>query len=74
MTQSNSHLSMLEKHGSKHGGAIVTVNFLLSMSANDYIELVWNTTSTDVKIETIPLIVTPSTPATPSVIITIQQI
>jgi hypothetical protein len=44
------------------------------MSANDYIELVWNTTSTDVKIETIPLIVTPSTPATPSVIITIQQI
>ena len=74
MTQSNSHLSMLEKHGSKNGGAIVTVNFLLSMSANDYIELVWNATSTDVKIETIPLIVTPSTPATPSVIITIQQI
>jgi hypothetical protein len=74
LTQSNSHLSMLEKHGSKNGGAIVTVNFLLSMSANDYIELVWNTTSTDVKIETIPLIVTPSTPATPSVIITIQQI
>lgn len=74
LTQSNSHLSMLEKHGSKNGGAIVTVNFLLSMSANDYIELVWNTTSTDVKIETIPLIATPSTPATPSVIITIQQI
>ena len=74
LTQSNSHLSMLEKHGSKNGGAIVTVNFLLSMSANDYIEMVWNATSTDVKIETIPLIVTPSTPATPSVIITIQQI
>ena len=74
LTQSNSHLSMLEKHGSKNGGAIVTVNFLLSLTANDYIELVWNTTSTNVKIETIPLIVTPSTPATPSVIITIQQI
>ena len=74
LTQSNSHITMLEKHGSKNGGLVVTVNFLLSMSANDYIELMWNTTSTDVKIETIPLIVTPSTPATPSVIITIQQI
>ena len=74
LTQSNSHLSMLEKHGSKHGGAIVTVNFMMSINANDYIEMVWNATSTDVSVETIPLIVTPSTPATPSVIITIQQI
>jgi hypothetical protein len=74
LANSNSHTSMLEKHGSKHGGLIITVNFLLSINANDYIELVWNTTSTDVSIETIPLIVTPSTPATPSVIITLQQI
>jgi hypothetical protein len=74
LANSNSHTSMLEKHGSKHGGLIITVNFLLSISANDYIELVWNTTSTDVSIETIPLIASPSTPATPSVIITLQQI
>jgi hypothetical protein len=74
LTHSNSHVTMMEKHGSAHGGLIVTVNFLLSISANDYIELVWNTTSTDVSIETIPLIASPSTPATPSVIITLQQI
>lgn len=74
LTHSNSHVTMMEKHGSANGGLIVTVNFLLSMSANDYIELMWNTTSTNVKIETIPLIATPSTPATPGVIITIQQI
>jgi hypothetical protein len=74
LANSNSHTSMLEKHGSKHGGLIITVNFLLSINANDYIELVWNTTSTDVSIETIPLIASPSTPATPSVIITLQQI
>jgi hypothetical protein len=74
LTHSNSHVTMMEKHGSAHGGLIVTVNFLLSISANDYIELVWNTTSTNVSIETIPLIASPSTPATPSVIITLQQI
>jgi hypothetical protein len=74
LANSNSHTSMLEKHGSKHGGLIITVNFLLSINANDYIELVWNTTSTNVSIETIPLIASPSTPATPSVIITLQQI
>jgi len=74
LANSNSHSSMLEKHGSADGGLIVTVNFLLSISANDYIELVWNTTSTDISIETIPLIASPSTPATPSVIITLQQI
>ena len=74
LANSNSHTSMLEKHGSKHGGLIITVNFILSINANDYIELVWNTTSTNVSIETIPLIASPSTPATPSVIITLQQI
>jgi hypothetical protein len=74
LANSNSHTSMLEKHGSKHGGLIITVNFLLEINANDYIELVWNTTSTNVSIETIPLIASPSTPATPSVIITLQQI
>jgi hypothetical protein len=47
---------------------------MLSLTANDYIELGWNASSTNVKIETIPLIASPSTPATPSVIITLQQI
>ena len=74
LTQSNSFFTIHAKHGSVNGGFIGTVNFMLSLTANDYIELVWNTTSTNVKIESIPLIVTPSTPATPSVIITIQQI
>jgi hypothetical protein len=74
LTQSNSFFTIHAKHGSVSGGAIGTVNFMLSLTANDYIELMWNATSTNVKIESLPLVVTPSTPAIPSVIITLQQI
>jgi hypothetical protein len=74
LAQSNSYFSIHAKHGSANGGSIATVNFMLSLTANDYIELMWNATSTNVKIESLPLVVTPSTPATPSVIITLQQI
>ena len=71
---SNSHVSIHGTHGGVHGHVIATVNFMMQVNANDYIELVFNATATDVSIETIPLIVTPSTPASPSVILTLQQI
>jgi hypothetical protein len=74
LANSNSYFTIHAKHGSANGGAIATVNFMLSLTANDYIELGWNATSTNVKIETFPLVASPSTPATPSVIITLQQI
>jgi hypothetical protein len=71
---SNSHVSIHGTHGGVHGHVIATVNFMMQVTANDYIELVFNATATDVSIENIPLIVTPSTPASPSVILTLQQI
>jgi hypothetical protein len=71
---SNSYVSIHGTHGGVHGHVIATVNFMMQVTANDYIELVFNATATDVSIETIPLIVTPSTPASPSVILTLQQI
>jgi hypothetical protein len=74
IANSNSFFTIHAKHGSVNGGTIATVNFMLSLTANDYIELGWNATSTNVKIETLPLVGSPSTPATPSVIITLQQI
>jgi len=74
IASSNSHVSIHGTHGGVHGHVIATVNFMMQVTANDYIELVFNATATDVSIETIPLIVTPSTPASPSVILTLQQI
>jgi hypothetical protein len=74
IANSASHVSIHSAHGGVNGRLIATVNFMMQVNANDYIELVFNATATDVSIETIPLIVTPSTPASPSVILTLQQI
>jgi len=74
VSNSNSKISIPSKHGSVNGHNITTVNLMLSVSANDYIQLVWNTNNTDVSIETIPAVATPQTPESPSVILTVQQI
>lgn len=74
VSNSNSKVSIPNSHGGVHGHNITTVNLMLSVSANDYIELVWNTNNTDVSIETIPAVATPQTPESPSVILTVQQI
>jgi hypothetical protein len=74
VSNSNSKVSIPNSHGGVYGHNITTVNLMLSVSANDYIELVWNTNNTDVSIETIPAVVTPQTPESPSVILTVQQI
>lgn len=74
VSKSNSKVSIPNSHGGVHGHNITTVNLMLSVSANDYIELVWNTNNTDVSIETIPAVATPQTPESPSVILTVQQI
>jgi len=74
IANSSSHVSIHSKHSGVNGQLIATVNFMLSISANDYLELVWNANSTDVSIATIPVGVTPSTPASPGIILTLQQI
>ena len=77
INNSNSKVSIHSSHGGVDGAYILTVNFFLELQAEDFIELWWNTTSTDVKISTIPVVPFPPsgfTPQTPSVILTINQI
>ena len=74
VSNSNSKVSIPNRHGGVNGHNITTINLMLSVNANDYIELVWNTNNTDVSIETIPAVATPQTPESPSVILTVQQI
>ena len=49
---------------------VAAMNFYVSMVANDYIEIMWRTTSTDVSLEQFPTSTSPTRPAVPSAIAT----
>ena len=72
IADSNSRFSIDSKHGSVKGHVIAALNLFIDLAANDYIELMWATTSTLVIIEHIPTQTTPTRFATPSVIATMQ--
>lgn len=56
------------------GYGVASLTFLLSMNANDYVEIVWIPTNTTVIMEHLPASVTPAYPAIPSVIATMTQV
>jgi len=51
---------------------IMTLNFFVSLVKSDYIQIMWRTSSTDVKIEQYAAGTSPTRPATPSVIATVS--
>lgn len=67
---SNSKFSVDSKHGSVKGHLIAALNFFIQLAANDYVEIMWATSSTLVTVEHLPTQTTPDRPATPSVIVT----
>lgn len=71
---SATNLAIISKQGSIPGQAVMTVPFTLPVIANDYIELVWSTTNANVTIEQFPTHTSPTYPATPSVIVSVQQV
>jgi uncharacterized lipoprotein YbaY len=71
---SNTQLSIIARHGSINGSIVFAVNFYFELQANDYVEMMWSTTSTTVKLDYLPTQTTPTRPATPSVIATMQYI
>ena len=72
LADTNSHYDVPDKQGSSFSSEILTVNFVLSLSANDYIQLFWQTTNANVSLETLPA--TGAYPRTPSVILTATQV
>ena len=74
VTGSNSKFSIQSKHGSVKGHLIAALNFYIDLAANDYIELMWATTSTSVIIEHIATQTSPDRPSTPSVIVTVNKV
>ena len=63
------------KHGAINGHTVLTVNFVFSLAANDYIQFCWTTKDGTSSIITYPAsAVAPIHPASPAVILTVIQI
>ena len=71
---SNSKFSVPNSHGGVDGHLIASLNFYVQLAANDYIQLMWSTTSTDVSIEHLAAQTNPTRPTTPSAIVTINKV
>ena len=69
---SNSKFSIPNSHGGTNGHLIAAMNYWMEMAANDYTEIMWSTTSTAVSIEQLPAQTSPTRPATPSAIVTVN--
>ena len=74
LTNSNSQFSIPNSHGGTDGHLIAALNLFVDLAANDYVELMWSAASTQVKLEYIGTQSSPTRPATPSAIVTIQHI
>ena len=71
---SNSLYAITSKHGGINGQTIAAINYVLSLNAGDYLQLMWQTQSTQVYLETIAAGTTPTTPVSPAIILTACQV
>jgi len=74
ITGSNSRFSVPNSHGGVNGHLIAAMNFFVALAKNDYVEIMWATSSTSVTIEQIPTQTSPTRPSTPSVIATMSYL
>ena len=74
VTGSTGRVSIPGKHGSISGHALVGWNFILNLTAGDYIQLVWATSAATTSIVTYTSGVSPTHPSTASLIATFQQV
>ena len=72
---SNSQFTVpVRKNATIYGHLIAALNYFVDLDAGDYVELVWATSSTLVTVEQIPAQTSPTRPATPSAIVTMQYV
>jgi hypothetical protein len=68
---STGFVAVVASHGGTHGHALPGWNYFLQLNANDYVEIMWSTTSTNVSIQYNPALVSPTRPSTASTIATL---
>lgn len=68
---SNSQFTIPKSHAGGDGKLVAALNYMLTLNANDYMEIIWQSDNINVSIQTLPAEATPSIPLTPSVIVTV---
>ena len=71
---SDSRFSIISSHGGVAGNVIGTVNFVLGLVANDYIELMWMTNNVAAYIHAEAAETSPPHPSIPGIICTVVQV
>jgi hypothetical protein len=71
---STGYVSIVQSHGGVQGHVLAGWNFLLSLNAGDYVQLVWGGTSTALSLTTIAAGTSPTRPSTASLIATFTQV
>jgi len=71
---SNSRFSIPNRHGGVDGHLIAALNYFLDMDPGDYVEIMWHTDNSDISIQQLPTATSPTRPATPSAIVTMQYV
>ena len=74
VADSNSRVTVPSKHGGINGHLLAAWNFVLQLSAADYLELVWRTSNVTVSMEALAASSSPTRPAIPSVILTLTEV
>lgn len=74
LSDSNSRFDIPATKASEHGHLIGTINYVLTVAANDYIQLYWSGTSTTLSLEVLPASTGPTRPRVPSIIVTATQV
>jgi hypothetical protein len=71
---SNSIYWIASKNSTINGEMIAAVNYVLSLNAGDYIQILWAVSDIDISIVTLPATSSPTVPRTPGVIVTVTPI
>lgn len=74
VANSNSEFSVPNSHGGVDGRLIASLNFYIDLAKDEYVEIYWRSTSTQVTMKYIATQSSPTRPATPSVIATMHYI
>jgi len=71
---SNSQFSIQNRHGSVDGALIAALNIYVDLAKDQYVEIMWSGTDTDISMEHLAAQTSPTRPATPSVIATMHYV
>lgn len=74
VTGSTGVISVPNSHGGINGHTIAGWNYFLELAANDYIEIYWSATSTNISLEFFPTQTSPTRPSTASLIVTMNYV